>query len=97
MYNDEVLEVHEKFLDTAKNFHRSVQDKDSEKFCQDIMHARDFLGVEHCQEGQEYTDKVIYLLGKQIDILKQNIGQQIKLKNIYSGEIIEGDLHEYKN
>jgi hypothetical protein len=43
MYNDEVLEVHEKFLDTAKNFHSSVKNKDSDKFCQDIIDAREFL------------------------------------------------------
>jgi len=97
MYNDEVLEVHEKFLDTAKNFHNSVQQKDSEKFCSDIIDAREFLGVANCQEGQEYTDKVIYLLGKQIDILKQNMGKLIQLKNIYSGEIVEWKLQDYKH
>lgn len=96
MYNDEVLEVHEKFLDTAKNFHSSVKQKDSEKFCQDIIEAREFLGTGHCQEGQEYTDKVIYLLGKQIDILKNNIWSNIVLKNIYSGEIYEWTLEKYE-
>ena len=95
MYNDEVLEVHEKFLDTAKNFHRSVQNKDSEKFCQDIMQARDFLGVEHCQEGQEYTDKVIYLLGKQLEILKNKLGEEIVLVNIYTREQISGKLLDF--
>lgn len=97
MYNEEVLEVHEKFLDTAKNFHASVKNRDSAKFCQDILDARQVLGIENCQEGQEYTDKVIYMLGKQIDILKEKIGQKLCLKNIYSGELEEGILQKYEN
>jgi prephenate dehydrogenase len=43
MYNDEMLEVHEKFLDTANNFHSLVQNKDHDAFCADIVSARDFL------------------------------------------------------
>ena len=43
MYNDEVLSVHEKFLDTANNFHVSVKNKDYDKFCSDIVAARNFL------------------------------------------------------
>lgn len=95
MYNDEVLEVHEKFLDTAKDFHTSVSEKNSGKFCQDIIDAREYLWVENCEEWQEYTDKVIYLLGKQIDILKQNIWKEIVLRNIYSSEEIRWMLEWY--
>lgn len=97
MYNDEILDVHEKFLDTAKNFHTSVKDKDYDKFCSDIIAAKEFLWEENCNEGQEYTDKVIYLLWKQIDILKNNIWKRVRLKNIYSWESIEGLLEGYKN
>lgn len=96
MYNPEVLAVHEKFLETAKNFHDSVQQKDSGKFCRDIEEARDFLWIENCQEGQEYTDKVIYMIGKQIDILKNNVWNTIGLKNIYSGGIIKWVLKKYE-
>jgi len=97
MYNDEVLTVHEKFLDTANNFHQSVKNKDYDKFCSDIVAAREFLWEDNCQNGQEYTDKIIYLLGRQIDILKNNIGKKITLKNIYSWENISWILEEYKD
>lgn len=97
MYNDEVLEVHEKFLDTAKNFHESVEQKNVEKFCRDVVDARDFLGEENCEEGQAYTDKVIYLLGKQIEILRKNIWKQILLRDIYSWEEIVGVLEKYES
>ncbi|NDK10154.1 prephenate dehydrogenase/arogenate dehydrogenase family protein [Candidatus Gracilibacteria bacterium] len=92
MFNDEILEVHEKFLDTAQNFHTSVKSGNKEKFCLDIESARDFLGIENCEIGQKYTDKVIYLMGKQIDILKNSIGKEIVAHNIYSGDKISGVL-----
>jgi prephenate dehydrogenase len=97
MYNDEVLEVHEKFLDTAKNFHSSVKNKDSDKFCQDIIDAREFLWIENCQQWQEYTDKVIYMLWRQIDILKENIWKEIRLKNIYTSGEVTWVLEKYEN
>lgn len=62
MYNDEIVEVHKKFMETSENFHKSVIHKDSNKFCQDVYDARDFLGEENCQSGSDYTEKIIYLL-----------------------------------
>lgn len=97
MYNDEVLCVHEAFLDTAQNFHDSVKSKDYDRFCTDIVSAREFFGEENCMAWQEYTDKVIYMLGAQIDILKNNIWKNISLKNIYSWEMYVGELTEYKD
>lgn len=96
MYNDEVLWVHEKFLDTANNFHNSVKNKDYDKFCSDIISAREFLWEENCQQGQEYTDKVIYMMGAQIDILKTNLWNKIWLKNIYSWEYLQCVLEKYE-
>lgn len=96
MYNDEVLWVHEAFLDTANNFHNSVKNKDYDKFCWDIISAREFLWVENCQQWQEYTDKVIYMIWNQIDILKNNIWNKIGLKNIYSWEYLQWVLDKYE-
>lgn len=96
MYNDEVLEVHEKFLDTAKNFHKSVQGRDSAKFCKDIIEAREALWVENCMQGQQYTDKVIYMLWKQIDLIKNNIWKKIRLKSIYDKQEIIWTLAQFE-
>ena len=95
MHNDEVLWVHEKFLETAANFHSSVKQKDIQKFCSDIESARDFLWVENCEIGQKYTDKVIYLMGKQIDILKNNTWKEIQVTNIYTGETRKWTLESF--
>lgn len=95
MYNDEVIQVHEKFLDTAKNFHNSVKDKDYDKFCSDVIDAREYLWIEHCKEWQEYTDKVIYLLWQQLVKLKETLWKQITLKNIYSAEELSGKLLDF--
>lgn len=97
MYNEQVLWVHEAFLETANNFHNSVKNKDYDKFCSDIVSAREFLWIDNCQQGQEYTDKVIYMLWSQIDILKNNIWNSIILKNIYSGKQQKWILSEYKD
>jgi len=67
IHNEKVLDVHEAFLETAKNFHTSVLEKSPQKFCEDIFSAREFLGQQFCEEGQKYTDNIIDLLGKQID------------------------------
>jgi hypothetical protein len=74
-----------------------VQNKDHDAFCADIVSARDFLWTENCQQWQEYTDKVIYMLGQQIDLLKNNIWKKITLKNIYSQERIEDILEGYED
>lgn len=97
MYNDEVLWVHEAFLDTANNFHSSVKNKDYDKFCSDIVSAREFLWEDNCQQWQEYTDKVIYMMWVQIDILKTNIWKKIGLKNIYTREYTEWKLEWYED
>jgi len=67
MYNDEILPVHEAFLETAKNFHTTVLQKSSQKFCEDILKTRDFLWDDFCDSGQKYTDNIIDLLGKQAE------------------------------
>ncbi|MCH8519104.1 prephenate dehydrogenase/arogenate dehydrogenase family protein [Candidatus Gracilibacteria bacterium] len=97
MYNEEVIEVHEAFLETAKNFHTSVSMKDKKKFIADVEEARGFIGKKYCDEGQVYTDKLIYMLSRQQEILKNNIGNKIELQNIYSGEKINGVLEKHDN
>ncbi len=95
MYNDEVLSVHEAFLETTHNFHDSVRSWDSGKFCHDVLAAKDFVWAHTCQEWQEYTDKIIYMLGRQLDLLKENIWKQISLRNIYTSEQVTGKLLDF--
>ncbi len=97
MHNEEVLEVHEAFLETAKNFHSSVSTKDATKFITDVEQAKNYIGTEYCEEGQRYTDKIIYMIGRQQEILKNNIWKKIFLRDISSWELIEGELEKYEN
>ena len=96
MYNEEVLGVHKAFLETAKNFHTSVSSRDSDKFIADVEEAKNFIGTEYCDEGQRYTDKIIYMIGRQQEILKQSIWKKIILRDIYSWECIEWELDKYE-
>jgi len=95
MYNDEIWGVHEAFLTTTKNFNDSVKNKDVEKFCSDILSAREALWVEQCEEWQAYSDKTIYLLWKQVETLRNNMWKIQKLKNIHSWEIVEWKLLDF--
>jgi len=67
MYNDEILPVHAAFLETAKNFHTTVLEKSSQKFCEDILKTREFLWEDFCESGQNYTDNIIDLLWRQAE------------------------------
>lgn len=97
MYNEEVLSIHEAFLETAKNFHKSVSFKDTQKFISDIEEARDYIGIKYCEEWQLYTDKLISMLSRQQEILKNNIWKEIRLHNIYTSETIIWVLEKYEN
>ncbi len=97
IYNSEIWKVHENFLDAAKDFHTSIKDRDIQAFCSDRESAREFFGEENCQIGHAYTDKIIYLLWRQVDLIKENIGNRVTLKDIYSWEVIEGQLVKYEN
>ena len=96
MHNTQVTAVHETFLDTAHTFYNAVKSKDYDAFCSDIISVREFLWEENCNQWQEYTDKVIYMMWAQIEILKNNIWKTIGLKNIYTRETIEWVLEKYQ-
>lgn len=97
MYNEEVLEVHEAFLSTAKNFHISVQEKNTQKFLSDVRDARAYVWEAFCSESQLYTDKLIYMLAKQQENLKNNIWNTIELRDIYTWAKKVWVLEKYEN
>ncbi len=85
-------EVHKTFYEVAKDFNKILfGEKNKEKFVEILSQWREFFG-QYAQKGQKYTDKLIYLTSLQIDKFKSNIGQKVKLQNIYTKKVLEDIL-----
>jgi ferredoxin-fold anticodon binding domain-containing protein len=49
------------------------------------------------EKWQKYTDKIIYLIWKQIEKLKENLWKKIFLKNIYSWKNFSWTLKNFSD
>lgn len=78
--NPYVPQVHKSFMRVAQNF---TQDLEKKKFIHTLQKTKKFFGS-HAKQGQEYTDKVLYLLGKQNEELQNKKGKHIVCENIYT-------------
>ncbi len=85
MYNSEVLNVHKEFMKSTKKFNEFVEQKDENSFIKNIESSAKYFW-ENANLGQKYTDKIIFMIGKQTEILEKNIWKKICLENIYSRE-----------
>ena len=96
MYNDEVLKVHKVFMKTTNKFNKFVEEKNEESFINTIVWTHKYFW-ETAKKWHIYTDKIIYLISKQIEIIENNIWKEIKLTNIYSKQIKKWIVKKYKN
>ena len=96
MYNDEVLNVHKVFMQTTNDFNKFVINKDEDNFINTILQTNKYFW-KNAEKWQIYTDKVIYLISKQIELIEKNIWKEISLTNIYSKEKITWILEKYEN
>jgi len=96
MYNDEVLNVHKVFMETTNDFNKFVETKDEDKFIDTILKTHDYFW-NTAKKWQIYTDKIIYMISKQVEIIEENIWKEIKLINIYSKEKIVWKIEKYKD
>ena len=96
MYNDEVLNVHKVFKETTNDFNKFVENKDEENFINTILETNKYFW-ENAKKWQIYTDKIIYLISKQVEIIEKNIWKEIELINIYSKEIKSWIIKKYQN
>ena len=85
MNNSEILEVHKKFMESISDFNKYVVEKDEDSFIKNIEKSKEFFG-EQTEKWQIYTDKIIYLLWKQIEKAWNLVWKEIFLENIYSKE-----------
>lgn len=89
-------EVQEMFLKVSQEF-RDLTLVSYEKWFVDLLKKScDYFGSE-AQKWQKYTDKLIYLIWKQLEVLRNNIWKKIKIENIYNKSNIEGELQYVEN
>ncbi len=96
MFNDEVLTVHKVFMETINDFNKFVIEKDEDSFINTILETSKYFW-NNAQKWQTYTDKIIYMLSKQIEIIEENIWKEIELENIYTKEKIKVAPSWYHN
>ena len=96
MYNDEVLNVHKVFMETTNNFNKFVIDKNEDEFIKTILWTHDYFW-KTAKKWQIYTDKLIYLISKQVEIIEENIWKELELTNIYSKIMKKWIVSKYNN
>lgn len=85
MQNPRIPKIHEVFLETASELSDSVKRKDEEKFMKIMKDAaRHFDDMDRAM-GR--SDKAIYSLVSELDLLKNSLDKELCLRHIYSGKI----------
>lgn len=92
MTNSENLNVHEVFIQVAKDFNEFVKSNDKESFVNTVEKTSLHFGQE-AAKWQKYTDKLIYLMAKQNDKFRKLLWTQVIIENIYTKEIKEWVLN----
>lgn len=96
MYNKEILEVHKTFMEVSSEFNNFVENKDEDNFIKTIEKTQEYFW-DSAEKGQLYTDKIIYLISKQIELVKNNIWKTIHFENIYTQKVREWKVRDYKD
>ncbi len=96
MYNSEVLKIHKEFMKSTEKFNKFVEQKDEESFIKNIENSGKYFW-DNAESGQKYTDKIIFMISKQTEILEKNIWKKIVLENIYSRKKKTGVLENFEN
>lgn len=96
IHNKEILEVHKVFMSVTNDFNNFVKEKDEDNFIDTIKSTANYFW-ENTKEWQEYTDKIIYLIWKQIEKAHEKVWETIKIENIYNNEVITWKLDEFKD
>jgi len=96
MFNDEILNVHETFMEVSSEFNKFVEEKDEDSFIKTIEETSLYFG-KNAEKGQVYTDKLIYLISKQIEIVENNIWKNINFESIYNQKVRSEKIVDYKD
>ena len=96
IYNKENLKVHDTFIEVSREFNKYVEEGDEKSFISTIESTQEYFW-DNAHKWQVYTDKIIFLLSKQVEQIKENIGKKCSFENIYSWEIKEETISKYKD
>lgn len=88
MSNQQNLNVHEVFINVAKDFNEFVKNNDKIWFVDTVKLTSKHFWNE-ALKWQKYTDKLIYLMAKQADKFRNYIWKKVTIENIYTKQIIE--------
>lgn len=95
-YNDQVKNVDNTFKSASKEYYKLIKSDNKSDFIKHVNSSQKYFW-NNTEKWQIYTDKIIYLASQQIDKIKNNIGKTVKIINIYSWNIIEWNVDNYKN
>lgn len=95
IYNDEILDVHHKFMEASEKYHQIIEQKDETGFINAVAENKIFFWS-NAKAWQIYTDKIIYLIGKQSELAEKNIWKLVTLTNIYSKESINWIIETFQ-
>ena len=95
MYNDEILSIQKEFIQVSKDFNSAVLKKDKKKFTKYLENTKQYFWEKTAIEWQEYSDKIIYMIGNQVRKVQENIWKEMKFKNIYSSKILDWKIKSF--
>ncbi len=95
MFNKEILNVHKTFMEVSQQFNKYVEEKDEQNFIKTIEETQKYFW-KNAEAGQIYTDKLIYLISKQIELIEKNIWKELNFENIYTQKVRKEKIIDYK-
>ena len=81
-------------MEVTNDFNKFIKNKDEESFINTILETKKYFW-KHSEDGQKYTDKIIYMIWRQIEKAEKSIGKQVEIVNIYTKEKINWKLEKY--
>lgn len=96
MYNPEIINVHEVFIQVANEFNKMVKSKNRDEF-KDLVISTHKYFWNWAEEWQVYTDKLIYLNWRQIEKISDSIWKIWEFENIYDKQIIKWIINRFEN
>lgn len=96
MNNPEIMNVHNTFINVAKDFNTWVKDKDTDKFVWTIEKCHNYFDW-WAEEWQKYTDKIIYLMSMQVNKINKYLWDTAIFENIYTKAVIEWKITKFEN
>ena len=94
MNNPHMAHMHTTFNTVAQQFTCMVEQKNKRGFMNVLQKTKQFFG-DDAEKWQHYTDKILFLLAKQHELLVAQKGKRIVCEHIYTKEIKQWLLSWY--